>query len=45
MTESQTESQTVTDSGMKKACRLVAVSCNYTVNIGAEEYTMDACKD
>ena len=30
---------------MKEARRLVAVSRNYTVNTGAEEYTMDACKD
>ena len=33
------------DSGMKEARRLVAVSRNYTVNTGAEEYTMDASKD
>ena len=32
----------VCDSGMKKRCRLVAVSCNYTVNTGTEEYTMKA---
>ena len=30
------------ESGMKKACCLVAVSRNYTVNTGTAEYTMYA---